>query len=115
MKIRITGLPGEVESAAARLGEVLTVLESSGLRPRRGNSRLVSLYLDAAPKPWPGAVVVDLTGDDEFFVICDALRGFTARQRFEATGEPDEFLNEKRRAWADAAERLREHIETPHR
>lgn len=46
MKIRLTGLPAEVETAAARIAGVLTVLETSRPYPRRGNSALVSLYLD---------------------------------------------------------------------
>ena len=43
----LTGLPDEVEAAADRIGRVLTVLEVSKPYPRRGDSRLVSLYLDA--------------------------------------------------------------------
>lgn len=47
VKIRLTGLPDEVEAAADRIGRVVTVLETSRPYPRRGNSRLVSLYLEA--------------------------------------------------------------------
>jgi hypothetical protein len=47
VKIRLTGLPAEVGTAAARIADVLTVLETSRPYPRRGNSALVSLYLDA--------------------------------------------------------------------
>ncbi|NVI93154.1 hypothetical protein [Actinomadura sp. BRA 177] len=47
MKIRLTGLPAEVDTAAARIADVVTVLETSRPYPRRGTSALVSLYLDA--------------------------------------------------------------------
>ncbi|MEW2353049.1 hypothetical protein [Spirillospora sp. NPDC029432] len=47
VKIRLTGQPEEVEAAAARIGGVVAVLETSRLYPRRGDSRLVSLYLEA--------------------------------------------------------------------
>ncbi|WP_433467003.1 hypothetical protein [Spirillospora sp. CA-128828] len=46
MKVRLTGLPAEVETAAARIAGVVTVLETSRPYPRRGTSALVSLYLD---------------------------------------------------------------------
>lgn len=46
MKIRLTGLPAEVNTAAARLADVVTVLETSRPYPRRRDSALVSLYLD---------------------------------------------------------------------
>jgi len=47
VKIRLVGLPGEVQSAADRIGQVVAVLETSRPYPRRGTSRLVSLYLEA--------------------------------------------------------------------
>ncbi|WP_433465363.1 hypothetical protein [Spirillospora sp. CA-128828] len=46
MKIRLTGRPAEVDTAAARIAGVVTVLETSRPYPRRGTSALVSLYLD---------------------------------------------------------------------
>lgn len=46
MRIRLTGLPAEVDTAAARIAGVLRVLETSRPYPRRGDSALVSLYLD---------------------------------------------------------------------
>ena len=46
VKIRLTGLPAEVQAAADRISRVVGVLETSRPYPRRGNSRLVSLYLD---------------------------------------------------------------------
>jgi len=46
MKIRITGLPDEVEHAAAEIGSVLDVVETSAPYPCRGISRQVRLYLE---------------------------------------------------------------------
>ncbi|WP_153262177.1 hypothetical protein [Nonomuraea phyllanthi] len=47
MKIRIIGLPDEVDQAAAQIAHVLTVVETSAPYPCRGNSRQVRLYLEA--------------------------------------------------------------------
>ncbi|MFI0451196.1 hypothetical protein [Actinomadura sp. 6N118] len=47
MKIRLTGLPAEVQDAADRIAAVMAVLETSRPYPRRGDSRMVSLYLEA--------------------------------------------------------------------
>ncbi|MEU7743360.1 hypothetical protein [Nonomuraea sp. NPDC049158] len=47
MKIRITGLPDEVDHAATEIARVLTVIETSTPYPCRGNSRQVRLYLEA--------------------------------------------------------------------
>ncbi|KAB2347245.1 hypothetical protein [Actinomadura rudentiformis] len=56
VKIRLTGLPAEVQDAADRIAAVVAVLETSRPYPRRGNSRLVSLYLEAdvSTPPTPG-------------------------------------------------------------
>lgn len=48
VKIRLTGVPADVEAAADRIARVVTVLETSRPYPRRGASRLISLYLEAA-------------------------------------------------------------------
>jgi hypothetical protein len=53
MKFRITGTEDEVTSAARRVGDLFTVLETSRLYPRRGESRLVSVYIEAGPPPTP--------------------------------------------------------------
>ncbi|WP_433188763.1 hypothetical protein [Actinoallomurus sp. CA-150999] len=46
MKIRLMGLPQEVNEAADRIKQVLDVINDSGhLRPR-GDHRQVSVYLD---------------------------------------------------------------------
>ncbi|WUI00948.1 hypothetical protein OHR68_03760 [Spirillospora sp. NBC_00431] len=55
MKLRLIGLPAEVDTAAARIATVLTVLETSRPYPRRGNSALVSLYLEVQIPAGPGA------------------------------------------------------------
>lgn len=47
VKIRITGLPDEVDHAATEIARVLTVIETSTPYPCRGNSRQVRLYLEA--------------------------------------------------------------------
>lgn len=39
MKIRITGLPGQVDTAAARIASVLTVLETSPMTSIRDRDR----------------------------------------------------------------------------
>ncbi|WP_219471267.1 hypothetical protein [Nonomuraea rhizosphaerae] len=46
MKIRIIGLPDEVEQAAATIADVLDVVETSAPYPCRGASRQVRLYLE---------------------------------------------------------------------
>ncbi|TDC45050.1 hypothetical protein E1281_31665 [Actinomadura sp. KC345] len=46
MRIRLTGRFAEVDMAAARIADVVTVLETSRPYPRRGNSALLSLYLE---------------------------------------------------------------------
>lgn len=66
MRIRLTGLPAEVETAAARIAGVVTVLETSRPYPRRGNSAVVSLYLDVtlnAPAEGAPPASTDPTGD----------------------------------------------------
>jgi hypothetical protein len=55
VKIRLTGPPTEVETAAARIAGVLTVLEIARPYPRCGNSAQVSLSLDALDAPVEGA------------------------------------------------------------
>ena len=49
MKIRITGLPAEVEEGIKTLtqAEALDVIEVSDLYPNRGNSRMVRVYIEA--------------------------------------------------------------------
>jgi len=63
MKIRLTGLPAEVESAVAVIGALpgFDVTGISGPHPNRGLSRLVRVYLDirlisppASGQPQPG-------------------------------------------------------------
>lgn len=46
MKIRLMGLPEEVDDATERLKQVVHVIDDSGHRPLRGDSRLVFVYLD---------------------------------------------------------------------
>ncbi|MEV4887879.1 hypothetical protein AB0K48_00620 [Nonomuraea sp. NPDC055795] len=46
VKIRIVGLPDEVDRDAAEIARVLTVVETSTPYPSRGNSRQVRLYLE---------------------------------------------------------------------
>ena len=50
MKIRLQGLPGEVEEFAAVLGELRRweVLEESGDYANRGTSKLVRRYIEDA-------------------------------------------------------------------
>ncbi|MFC5187003.1 hypothetical protein [Actinomadura harenae] len=47
MRIRLTGLPEELDAAVAELSTVLRVDEVSRPYPGRNSSRLVSLYLEA--------------------------------------------------------------------
>ena len=63
MKIRLTGLPAEVQDAAARIASVMTVLETSAPYPRRGTSALVSLYLDVTLDAPAERGPIDSTGD----------------------------------------------------
>ncbi|NVI91396.1 hypothetical protein [Actinomadura sp. BRA 177] len=63
MKIRLTGPPAEVDTAAARIASVVTVLETSRPYPRRGNSALVSLYLDVTLDAPAEGAPTDPTGD----------------------------------------------------
>jgi hypothetical protein len=55
VNIRLTGLPDQVTATAERIGQVVTVLETSKPYPRRGNSALVSLYLEVAAPAGPAA------------------------------------------------------------
>ena len=54
MKIRITGLPDEVESAVEILAKLamFQVLEVSDPYPNRGNSRMVRVYIEAQFTEW---------------------------------------------------------------
>jgi hypothetical protein len=54
MKIRITGLPEEVESAVEIFAKLamFQVLEVSDPYPNRGNSRMVRVYIDAQFTEW---------------------------------------------------------------
>jgi hypothetical protein len=49
MKIRIMGLPEEIEQAITAVREItaLDVIEVSGPYPNRGTSRMVRIYIDA--------------------------------------------------------------------
>ncbi len=47
MKVRLTGLPGEVVGATERLAEVFDVVEVSEPYPCRGASRQVRVYVEA--------------------------------------------------------------------
>ena len=49
MKIRIMGLPGEIEQAIKTItdADALDVTEVSDRYPNRGNSRLVRVYIEA--------------------------------------------------------------------
>ena len=55
MKIRLTGLPAEVDSAVATISALpgIDVTEISGPYPNRGASRLVRVYLDIRLTPPP--------------------------------------------------------------
>lgn len=46
MKVRIEGLPAEVDTLAALLRAAVEVVEESRDYPNRGTSRLVRRYLD---------------------------------------------------------------------
>lgn len=49
MRLRLTGLPTEVQTAAERIASVLDVVETSTAYPCRGDSQQVRLYLEARP------------------------------------------------------------------
>jgi hypothetical protein len=46
VKIRLMGLPDEVDQALERIEQVLDVIDNSGHRPLRGDSRQVFAYLE---------------------------------------------------------------------
>jgi hypothetical protein len=48
VKIRITGLPGEVDQALAAITSVpsFDVIQADGPYPNRGSSRMVRVYLE---------------------------------------------------------------------
>jgi len=50
MKIRLMGLPAELDQFLAALSQadVLDVIEISGPYPNRGNSRMVRIYIEAS-------------------------------------------------------------------
>ncbi|MFI6396483.1 hypothetical protein [Nonomuraea sp. NPDC050540] len=59
MQIRLVDLPDEVERAVALLAGVMTIVEDSGPRPRRGPSLQVQRYLTIRlPEPEPAATPV---------------------------------------------------------
>ncbi|MGR6924252.1 hypothetical protein ACU635_59165 [[Actinomadura] parvosata] len=51
MKIRLVGTAEEAETAAALIGTVMTVLEDSGPRSRRGDGPQIQRYLDVRLTP----------------------------------------------------------------
>ncbi|WP_327583460.1 hypothetical protein OHA25_47755 [Nonomuraea sp. NBC_00507] len=51
MKIRLVGTAEEAEAAAALIGTVMTVLEDSGPRSRRGGGLQIQRYLDVRLTP----------------------------------------------------------------
>ncbi len=58
MKIRIMGLPADVDRAVQVLStaDALDVIEVSGPYPNRGDSRMVRIYIEAQPRANSGAV-----------------------------------------------------------
>lgn len=46
MRIRLHGLPGEVDEAVKRLHGIFAVVSVSAPRPDRGPSRLVRVYVE---------------------------------------------------------------------
>jgi hypothetical protein len=46
VKVRLMGLPDEVDQAAARLKEIFDVIGVSAHRPLRGESRQVFVYIE---------------------------------------------------------------------
>ena len=62
VKIRLVGTRGECEAAAARIAQVLTVLEISDPYPMRGRSVLCRVYIDARiPAGEPGGRDLEVT------------------------------------------------------
>ena len=57
MKIRLSGLPAEVDQAFSIIydGEIFTVVQVDGPYPNRGNSRMVRLYVEVHLLPDSGA------------------------------------------------------------
>lgn len=58
MKIRLMGLPAEVDQAVTILNDAdsLDVLEVSDPYPNRGDSRMVRVYIEAQLHPDSGAI-----------------------------------------------------------
>ena len=58
MKIRLMGLPAEVDQAVTiiRNAQALDVTQVDGPYPNRGNSRQVRIYLEAQLRPDRGTV-----------------------------------------------------------
>ncbi len=58
MKIRLTGLPAEVDQAVTIINDAkaFDVIQVDGPYPNRGNSRLVRVYIEAQLHPDGGAV-----------------------------------------------------------
>ena len=58
MKIRLMGLPGEVDQAITIISTVqaLDVVQVDGPYPNRGRSRMVRLYVEVQLPPDSGAV-----------------------------------------------------------
>jgi hypothetical protein len=58
MKIRLLGLPAEVDQAVTVISDVqgFDVIQVDGPYPNRGNSRLVRVYIEAQLHPDGGAV-----------------------------------------------------------
>lgn len=46
MKIRLMGLPDEVDAVITQIGKVLDIVEVSDAYPNRGNSQLVRHYVE---------------------------------------------------------------------
>ncbi|MFI6909747.1 hypothetical protein ACIBKY_51390 [Nonomuraea sp. NPDC050394] len=53
MKIRLVGTPEEAEQGAALIAAVMTIVEDSGDRARRGGGLQVQRYLDVRLPPAP--------------------------------------------------------------
>jgi hypothetical protein len=66
--------------------------------------------IERAGVPAPRVITLDLSGEHDYFVITDALEEWAAARRRE--GDDDEALAGRRRQWADAADALRERIES---
>lgn len=52
MKIRVMGLPPEVNEAVKVIGEVFDVIQVDGPYPNRGNSRMVRVYIETRLTEW---------------------------------------------------------------